>query len=74
MRLARNVLESVSGLEIYPIIGILIFLAFFVGVVIWVVRLNGKQVETYSKMPLDDDSVASKLEKNDSSKQQNNEI
>ncbi len=69
MRLVRNILEGVAGLEIYPIIGILVFLAFFVGVVVWVLRMKKNKVDAYSRIPLDDDDNPS-IENKDSSKQQ----
>jgi cytochrome c oxidase cbb3-type subunit IV len=55
MRLARNVLEGVGGLEIFPIIGFIIFFAFFIGLIIWVVRIKSKDADEYSHMPLDED-------------------
>lgn len=55
MRLARNVLESVAGLEIFPIIGIFIFLGFFIGLVVYVVKMKKEDVETFSQMPLTDE-------------------
>jgi cytochrome c oxidase cbb3-type subunit IV len=55
MRLARNVLEGVGGLEIFPIIGIILFFSFFVGLIIWVVRMKSKDADEYSRMPLNKD-------------------
>lgn len=59
MRLARNVLEGVGGLEIFPIIGFIIFFTFFIGLIIWVVRMNSKDADDYSHMPLDVDNEES---------------
>jgi cytochrome c oxidase cbb3-type subunit IV len=55
MRLARNVLEGVGGLEIFPILGIIIFFTFFIGLIIWVVRMRRKDADEYSRMPLNKD-------------------
>jgi cytochrome c oxidase cbb3-type subunit IV len=55
MRLARSVLDSITGLEIYAIIGILIFFTFFIGLIIWVIRMKKKKVEEYSRIPLKDE-------------------
>lgn len=55
MRLARNVLESVAGLEIFPIIGIIIFLGFFIGLIVYVVKMKKEDVEAFSQMPLTDE-------------------
>ncbi|MBE0661802.1 MAG: CcoQ/FixQ family Cbb3-type cytochrome c oxidase assembly chaperone [Bacteroidales bacterium] len=55
MRLARSVLDDIAGLEIYAIIGILIFFTFFIFLVIWVIRMKKRKVEEYSRMPLESD-------------------
>lgn len=52
MRLARSVLENIAGLEVYAIIGILIFFSFFIFLVIWVIRMRKQKVEEYGRMPL----------------------
>lgn len=56
MRLARSVLENIAGLEVYAIIGILIFFTFFISLVIWVIRMRKQKVEEYSRMPLASDA------------------
>lgn len=50
----RNVLESISGVEIYPLISLLIFTVFFTSVIIWVVKLDKKTVTRMENLPLDD--------------------
>jgi cytochrome c oxidase cbb3-type subunit IV len=55
MRLGRSVLENVTGLEIFAIIGTLIFFLFFVGVLIWVFKIKAKKIDEYSRMPLEHD-------------------
>jgi cbb3-type cytochrome oxidase subunit 3 len=50
----RNVLESISGVEIYPLISLTIFAVFFVSVIIWVVKLDKKTVARMKNLPLDD--------------------
>ena len=62
MRLARNVLENIAGLEVYAIIGILIFFSFFVGLLIWVVRLKASKVDEFSRLPLEQDDEEGVIE------------
>lgn len=61
MRLARSVLENIAGLEIFAIIGIIIFFTFFIFLVFWVIRMRKQKVEEYSRLPLasDEDDVYS---------------
>jgi cbb3-type cytochrome oxidase subunit 3 len=51
----RNVLESISGIEFYPIISLLVLFSFFVFIITWVVKLDKKTISKLENMPLDDD-------------------
>ena len=51
----KNVLESISGVEIFPIISLLIFVAFFVFILTWVARLDKKTISKLENMPLEKD-------------------
>ena len=50
----KNVLESISGVEIFPVISLLIFVAFFAFILTWVVKLDKKTVTKLENMPLED--------------------
>jgi cytochrome c oxidase cbb3-type subunit IV len=67
MRLGRSVLENAMGLDIFAIIGILLFFTFFIVVLIRVVRMKKTTVDEYSRLPLemDEDDVAT-MENNES--------
>jgi len=62
MRLGRSVLENIAGMEIFAIIGILIFFSFFIGLLIWVIRLKANKVDEFSRMPLEQDDEESETE------------
>jgi cbb3-type cytochrome oxidase subunit 3 len=62
MRLGRSVLENIAGMEIFAIIGILIFFSFFIGLLIWVIRLKANKVDEFSRMPLEQDDEESEPE------------
>ncbi len=47
-------LEQITGVSIYPIISLLLFVAFFTAVTIWAFRMNRKEVEHCEQLPLDD--------------------
>jgi cytochrome c oxidase cbb3-type subunit IV len=55
MRLARSVLDNATGLDIYAIIGLVIFFSFFIGLIIWVVKMKRSKVDEYSRIPLTED-------------------
>lgn len=52
MSLVRSVIENLKGTEIFGIIGFFIFFTFFIGVVIYVVRMRKNKVDEYSCLPL----------------------
>jgi cytochrome c oxidase cbb3-type subunit IV len=57
MRLGRSVLDNIGGLDIFAIIGLIIFLSFFIALMIWVIRMKKKKVDEYSRLPLEDDET-----------------
>lgn len=46
--------ETIDQIEIYPIISLLIFFGFFVGVLWYVIRLRQAEVNSIKQLPLDD--------------------
>jgi hypothetical protein len=53
MKIVVNQLEQIAGVEIYPIISLLIFFTFFSLVTYLVITSDKKQMDEISKMPLD---------------------
>jgi len=56
MKIVMNTLEKIDGIEIYPIISLLIFFTFFVLVGYMVIKTDKKQIDEMSKLPLDDNT------------------
>lgn len=48
--------ESIDGVNIYPIISLLIFFIFFIVLLYYVKRMDKKKVNEISRIPLDQDS------------------
>ncbi|WP_458629259.1 CcoQ/FixQ family Cbb3-type cytochrome c oxidase assembly chaperone [Winogradskyella sp. PC D3.3] len=46
-------LESITGIEIYPMISLLIFFIFFVVLFYWVITAKKEYITTVSNLPLD---------------------
>lgn len=53
MKLVRHYLESISGVEIYPIISFIIFFVFFLVVTYMVIRMKKEYVEEVSNYATD---------------------
>ncbi len=49
----RNYLESIQGVDIYPLIGLLLSFAVFIAILIWVWKLDKKEVQNMKTIPLD---------------------
>ena len=49
----RLVLEHIEGIEIYPILSLIIFVALFIGVIVYAIKIDKRIVDKVSSMPLD---------------------
>ncbi len=52
----KEVLRSMDNVEIFPIISLVIFVLFFIGITIWAMRAPKEYVEHMSSLPMDDDN------------------
>lgn len=52
----KDVLRSIEGIELFPVIGIVIFFTFFMAWVIYVVKMKNSHIDELSAMPLEFDS------------------
>ena len=52
----NNYLQAIEGVEIYPVIGLIIFLVVFTSVVVWVLRLDKNYLREAERLPLDNNS------------------
>lgn len=50
----KHNLETIAGVEIYPILSLLIFFFFFVGLGIWVFGYKKEAIDAMSQIPLKD--------------------
>ena len=52
----KNVLQSIAGIDIYPVISFVIFFAFFLGLLLYVVLSDKKHFVTMSELPLQNEN------------------
>lgn len=55
LKFIKGHMESIDGIEIYPIISLLIFFVFFVVLFLWVISANKNYIEQVSNIPLESD-------------------
>jgi len=47
-------LEQIMGVSIFPVISLVLFVAFFTGVVVWIYSIDKKEIEHMENLPLND--------------------
>lgn len=50
-------LENIDGVSIYPLVSLLIFFIFFVGLFLWVITAKKAHIDEVSNIPLEDDTI-----------------
>jgi len=56
LKFIKGHLDSITGIEIYPIISILIFFTFFTIMVVWVMRADKGYMKEMSEMPIENNN------------------
>ena len=49
-----EVLRSIEGIEIFPVVSLVLFVTFFGAMLIWTSRLTADTLREYAGMPLDE--------------------
>ncbi len=55
LRFIKGNLENIDGVQIYPLISLIIFVVFFVALFWWVFTAKKSHIEEVSRIPLDND-------------------
>ncbi len=53
LKFVKHNLESISGVEVYPILSLLIFFVFFVALYTWTYTYKKEKIDELSRIPLD---------------------
>lgn len=48
-----EVLRSIVGVEVFPVVSLVLFVVFFSVMVVWTVRLDRARLDEMSRLPLD---------------------
>lgn len=54
----KEVLRSIEDIDIMPMISLVVFMLFFIGMFIWVVSVDKKYVDHMKWLPLNDEDEA----------------
>ena len=53
LKYVKHHMDSILNIEIFPLISLIIFFAFFTGLTIWTIGVKKKYVDDMSHLPLD---------------------
>ena len=56
----KEVLRTIVGIEVFPVLSLIIFLAVFLVMLVWVLRLDRVRLATYASLPLDGHDTAAR--------------
>lgn len=57
LKFVKHNMESISGIEVFPIISLLIFFLFFVGLYTWVYTYRKDKINELSHLPFSGDET-----------------
>ncbi len=57
----KEILRSIDNIEIYPIISLVIFVLFFLGMFIWVVKTPKSHIKHMESLPLNENDSTPNL-------------
>jgi len=60
----KEILRSISHIEIFPVVAILIFFIFFVALFVWVMRMDKRHLSHMSQLPLEEDPTGNTSSQN----------
>ena len=54
LKFIKHHMETIAGVEIYPVVSFIIFLVFFVALSIYILKVDKKVFQEISNLPLND--------------------
>ncbi len=52
----KEVISSIDGVSIFPVIAILVFFVFFVILVVYVIRMDKNKIDEMASLPIDNEN------------------
>jgi len=54
LKFIKHTMDTITGIEIFPIISLIIFFTFFVGLLVWVAKTKKTYIKHVEGLPLED--------------------
>jgi cbb3-type cytochrome oxidase subunit 3 len=55
LKFVKAHMATIDGIEIFPIISLIIFFTFFVGMIIYIAKIKKEDINELKNLPLDED-------------------
>lgn len=55
LKFIKHNLDTIAGIDIFPVISFIIFFLFFIVLFVWVSKINKTEIEIISNLPLEED-------------------
>jgi cytochrome c oxidase cbb3-type subunit 4 len=53
LKFIKHNMETIAGIELFPMISFIIFFGFFIFTLVWVMKIDKKYIEEVESIPLD---------------------
>ena len=60
----KNILQTIENIEIWPVISLLIFFIFFLGVLIYVLKADKNYIKMMGELPMNDGTANDGMSQN----------
>ena len=61
LKFIKHNLSSIDGVEIYPIISLLLFFLVFISMIFFVIKMPKTRIDEVSQLPLDNDNNSKEI-------------
>jgi cbb3-type cytochrome oxidase subunit 3 len=56
LKFIKHHLDTISGIELYPMLSFVVFFLFFITMLLWLVKVSRRHIDHMSALPLGDDA------------------
>lgn len=57
LKFVKHTMDTISGIEIFPIISLIIFFTFFTTMLLWVTKSDKTYINHVKNLPFEDDNI-----------------
>ncbi|MCU0342305.1 MAG: cbb3-type cytochrome c oxidase subunit 3 [Ignavibacterium sp.] len=53
----KDILQSIEGISVYPIISLIVFVLFFVVILVWMIKVDKKYINKMENLPFENEEA-----------------